>query len=60
MCANNQLVESVVRLATAQDKLDSASLIAFMQLDRQFTSISAALLDWIGARQKAAGWMMVN
>jgi hypothetical protein len=58
--AGTSFTQSVVRLAGAQEKLETASLQAFREFERQFTNIADALLERMGTRQKASRWMMVH
>jgi hypothetical protein len=58
--AGISFTQSVVRLAGVQEKLETASLQAFREFERQFTDIADALLERVGTRQKASRWMMVH
>jgi hypothetical protein len=54
------LTEALVRLSGAQEKLDSAALVAFMEFERQFPALADAILGWLRTRQRASRWMMIR
>jgi hypothetical protein len=58
--AGISFTHSMVRLAGAQENLETASLLAFREFERQFTNLASALLERMGTRQKASRWMMVH
>ena len=60
MSACISFTHSVVRLAGAQEKLETASLLAFREFERQFANVAGALLERFGTRQRASRWMMVH